>query len=112
MKKDDLIKRAAARGITIDESQAEKYLTLSDEELENLAIAGGTPCSEKIGFRKSVPYPKRAQVCKDYRLGNNTYFGPPNCIACTHAETAPVTTQNGLETAIYCTNYDAWDGMV
>jgi DNA-directed RNA polymerase subunit RPC12/RpoP len=39
MKKEDLIKKAAERGITLDETQAEKYINLSDEELEN--IAGG-----------------------------------------------------------------------
>jgi hypothetical protein len=41
MKKYDLIKKARERGITIDETQAEKYITLSDEELANLEISGG-----------------------------------------------------------------------
>ncbi|MDR0975048.1 MAG: hypothetical protein LBL80_05100 [Ruminococcus sp.] len=41
MKKDDLIKLAASRGITINEEQAEKFTELSDEELENLASGGG-----------------------------------------------------------------------
>jgi hypothetical protein len=41
MKKEDLIKKAAERGITIDETQAEKYINLSDEELENLEVSGG-----------------------------------------------------------------------
>jgi hypothetical protein len=41
VKKEDLIKKAAERGIAIDETTAEKYINLSDEELANLDISGG-----------------------------------------------------------------------
>ncbi|MDR0974267.1 MAG: hypothetical protein LBL80_01090 [Ruminococcus sp.] len=41
MKKEDLIKKAAERGITLDEATAENYSNLSDEELANLDISGG-----------------------------------------------------------------------
>ncbi|MDR0987623.1 MAG: hypothetical protein LBL98_08040 [Ruminococcus sp.] len=41
MKKEELIKKAAERGITLNEEQAESYINLSDEELENLAVSGG-----------------------------------------------------------------------
>jgi hypothetical protein len=41
MKKEDLMKKAAERGITLSEEQAEKYATLSDEELENIDVSGG-----------------------------------------------------------------------
>jgi bacteriocin-like protein len=44
MKKEDLIKRAAAQGITLTEEQAEKYINLSDEELANIAGGGSGPC--------------------------------------------------------------------
>jgi hypothetical protein len=110
MKKEDLIKRAREHGITLSETQAEKYINLSDEELENLAVAGGTPCTSKIGFKKHVQYPKRAQVCKYFEL-NNTYFGAPNCEGCKHAEVESVWDGFGNPAiSIYCTEYDAWDG--
>jgi hypothetical protein len=41
VKKEDLIKKAAERGIAIDETTAEKYIELSDEELANLEASGG-----------------------------------------------------------------------
>ncbi|MDR0903698.1 MAG: hypothetical protein LBM59_03615 [Ruminococcus sp.] len=41
MNKESLLKKARERGITLDETQAEKYVNLSDEELENLAVSGG-----------------------------------------------------------------------
>ncbi|MDR0904499.1 MAG: hypothetical protein LBM59_07695 [Ruminococcus sp.] len=47
MTKEDLIKKAAARGITLTETEAEKYLNLSDEELENIAGGGPDYCLEK-----------------------------------------------------------------
>ncbi|MDR0987621.1 MAG: hypothetical protein LBL98_08030 [Ruminococcus sp.] len=40
MKKETLIKLAAERGITLNEEQAESYINLTDEELENIAGAG------------------------------------------------------------------------
>jgi hypothetical protein len=110
MKKEDLIKHAAARGITLSETQAEKYINLSDEELEN--IAGGTAsCTEKKGFRHYVQYPKRAQVCRFFEF-NNTYVGAPNCQGCKHADVESATDGLGNPgVSIYCTEYDAWDGM-
>ncbi|MDR0974265.1 MAG: hypothetical protein LBL80_01080 [Ruminococcus sp.] len=44
MKKEELIKKAASHGITLDDISAEKYKNLSDEELANLDISGGTNC--------------------------------------------------------------------
>ncbi|MDR0975050.1 MAG: hypothetical protein LBL80_05110 [Ruminococcus sp.] len=49
MKKETLIKKAAERGITLTESQAEKYVSISDEELENLDISGGRNICEDFG---------------------------------------------------------------
>ncbi|MDR0987605.1 MAG: hypothetical protein LBL98_07950 [Ruminococcus sp.] len=39
-----------------DVTQAEKYLNLSDEELENIAGGGGDPCSDKCyrGIYESI----------------------------------------------------------
>jgi hypothetical protein len=53
MKTEELIKKAAERGVTLDEATAEKYCNLSDEELANLDISGGgcknpTPTSKRI----------------------------------------------------------------
>ncbi|MDR0987615.1 MAG: hypothetical protein LBL98_08000 [Ruminococcus sp.] len=39
MKKEDLIAKARERGIDLSDEQAEKYINLSEDELEN--IAGG-----------------------------------------------------------------------
>ncbi|MDR0904502.1 MAG: hypothetical protein LBM59_07710 [Ruminococcus sp.] len=41
MKKEDLIKKARERGITLTDEQAEKYINLSEEELENIVGGGG-----------------------------------------------------------------------
>jgi hypothetical protein len=41
LKKEFIIKKAAEQGYSITEEQAEKFSTLSDEELENLNLAGG-----------------------------------------------------------------------
>ncbi|MDR0987523.1 MAG: hypothetical protein LBL98_07530 [Ruminococcus sp.] len=43
MKAEDIMKKAAERGITIDAAESEKYVNLSDEELENLSVSGGCP---------------------------------------------------------------------
>ncbi|MDR0975056.1 MAG: hypothetical protein LBL80_05140 [Ruminococcus sp.] len=51
MKKEELIKKAAERGIDIDETAAEKLLHLSDEELANIAGGGcGDPPADTRVF--------------------------------------------------------------
>ncbi|MDR0987607.1 MAG: hypothetical protein LBL98_07960 [Ruminococcus sp.] len=59
MKKEELIKKAAERGVTLTETQAEKYVAISDEELEN--VAGGLLC----GFKREVTRAEqtRAETC-------------------------------------------------
>ncbi|MDR0975051.1 MAG: hypothetical protein LBL80_05115 [Ruminococcus sp.] len=49
MKKETLIKKAAERGITLTESQAEKYLALSEDELANIA-GGANDCTQKTNL--------------------------------------------------------------
>ncbi|MDR0904209.1 MAG: hypothetical protein LBM59_06215 [Ruminococcus sp.] len=46
MKTEDIIKKASERGIILNETAAEKYIALSDEELTNLAVAGGKDCND------------------------------------------------------------------
>jgi hypothetical protein len=41
MVKEEIIKKAAEQGITLDETQAEYCINLSDEELEKLTVSGG-----------------------------------------------------------------------
>jgi hypothetical protein len=71
MKKDELIKKAAERGITLDETQAEKYINLSDEELENLEISGGCEKNEYSYCKGNVHGTKVSKEacahCMDYR---------------------------------------------
>ncbi|MDR0987604.1 MAG: hypothetical protein LBL98_07945 [Ruminococcus sp.] len=50
MKKEELIKKAARRGIAVTEAQAEKLTALTDEELEN--IAGGRGMKISTGEKK------------------------------------------------------------
>jgi predicted Zn-ribbon and HTH transcriptional regulator len=82
MKKEDLIKKAAERGITIDETQAEKYINLSDEELENIAGGWGV-CSvirvyscNKCWHEFEVEYtgtPDKAVTCPKCKSENVSY---------------------------------------
>jgi hypothetical protein len=50
VKKEELIKKAARRGIAVTEAQAEKLTALTDEELEN--IAGGRGMKISTGEKK------------------------------------------------------------
>jgi hypothetical protein len=65
MKKSELIKKAAERGITLDETQAEKYINLSDEELENIAGGGDNPCTEKCSQGISEHYFWKTSTCNN-----------------------------------------------
>jgi rubrerythrin len=80
MKKDDLIKLAAARGITLSAAQAEKYTELSDEELENLS--GGTKdCL--TGSELGTAYDCRACGERVVILDKDVPEGlPPTCPLC------------------------------
>jgi DNA-directed RNA polymerase subunit RPC12/RpoP len=83
MKKDDLIKLAAARGITLSAAQAEKYTELSDEELENLS--GGTKdCIS--GKEMATAYDCRACGERVVILDKDVPEGqPPTCPHCGNA---------------------------
>jgi hypothetical protein len=86
MNTDDLIKKAAERGIALDRETAEKYTSLSDEELANLDISGGAgDCNE------SKLYPigdmiKEAENCPYFEL-NNTDITTRKCIRCKYIAT-------------------------
>ncbi|MDR0987611.1 MAG: hypothetical protein LBL98_07980 [Ruminococcus sp.] len=84
MKKEELIKKAAERGVVLDEAQAEKYTELSDEELDNLSVSGGgcgTPDGKKIDDKTY------AAKCAYFNRKNNTPITVTYCIYCTNAET-------------------------
>ncbi|MDR0904496.1 MAG: hypothetical protein LBM59_07680 [Ruminococcus sp.] len=103
MKKDDLIKKARDRGIAIDETQADKYITLSDDELENLAVAGG--CGED-GKRVA---PNEAKTCAYFvRRADSTDSDPVKCNYCLHCYTKERTVR-GLEYSYcYCQSKEAY----
>ncbi|MDR0975046.1 MAG: hypothetical protein LBL80_05090 [Ruminococcus sp.] len=102
MKKDELIKKAAEHGITIDETQAEKYLNLSDEELANLEIAGGK-CGE-IPPYQSVPNEKAA-TCPYYERSRDALRNA--CQFCKHAYSVKAYAFDTTE--VKCTNQAAWE---
>jgi hypothetical protein len=93
MKKEELIKKAAERGITIDETTAEKYVNLSDEELENLDVSGGgctgSPfskvsrdnfCSKYVkGWDINLPTCKPCELCSK-SLPVNDGTNPTYCV--------------------------------
>ncbi|MDR0987622.1 MAG: hypothetical protein LBL98_08035 [Ruminococcus sp.] len=79
MKKETLIKLAAERGVKLDESQADKYLELSDEDLENLEAAGGV-CNFDTGYEEDEDI-RRAGYCKIYAA---TAPGQVSCRTCSN----------------------------
>jgi rubrerythrin len=83
MKKDDLIKLAADRGINLSEKQAEKYTELSDEELENLAGGGEIKCRINDGSVLGTLYDCRScgnrVTVKDSDVPKGL---PPTCPIC------------------------------
>ncbi|MDR0975054.1 MAG: hypothetical protein LBL80_05130 [Ruminococcus sp.] len=82
MKKEDLIKKAAERGITIDETQADKYISLSDEELANLDIAGGKCARYNSNYGLTV-YGEEADGCPYFE-----FKGSSSEISCFHCANA------------------------
>jgi hypothetical protein len=98
MKKEDLIKKAAERGIAIDETQAEKYVNLSDEELANIAGGGSNLC----GFKHEVNG-KNANSCRFYVPGA-TDSTTRSCYNCMNA----VAERKGDGFVLYCTKEEAW----
>ncbi|MDR0904498.1 MAG: hypothetical protein LBM59_07690 [Ruminococcus sp.] len=104
MKKEDLIKKAHERGIAIDETQADKYIALSDDELENLAVAGG--CNEK--YRHKLDNINYAQTCTKFVSAKPSNEGL-KCTYCTHFDT--ITLMPSLDIPIvqnYCLCAEAW----
>ncbi|MDR0904501.1 MAG: hypothetical protein LBM59_07705 [Ruminococcus sp.] len=99
MKKSDLIKKAAEQGVALTEEQAEKYVNLSDEELENLDIAGGGFC----GFKKEITDGNKALTCRYYSV-----FDPKRsvqiCGNCSHARIDSETLSS-----LWCTLEEAWN---
>ncbi|MDR0974266.1 MAG: hypothetical protein LBL80_01085 [Ruminococcus sp.] len=89
MKKEVLIKKAASYGITLDETQAEKYSTLSDEELANLDISGGCKKDNSSEDDKNV---RRAVGCSLFTAEPGTSWRHcGNCsnmyaVGCTHPD--------------------------
>jgi bacteriocin-like protein len=93
MKKEELIKNAAERGINLSEEQAEKYTNLSDEELEN--ISGGAnfvPCF----YEPSIP---AKQPCI---RGHATTNPVPECEGCEHYKMGYTMSNGRMEGAMHC----------
>ncbi|MDR0904497.1 MAG: hypothetical protein LBM59_07685 [Ruminococcus sp.] len=84
MKKEDLIKMARERGIEIDETQADKYITLSDEELENLAVAGGIDRCQPSKGSVRVEDVNKGKRCSSYSKKDDENDG--TCLSCKHSE--------------------------
>jgi hypothetical protein len=103
MKKEDLIKKAAERGITIDETQAEKYINLSDEELANLEVSGGCPTPGNV--YKNAVTDSDANGCEFF--DSKSLLEKQKCSNCKRAE---VSTDESNNTKIYCTCSARWDG--
>ncbi|MDR0904208.1 MAG: hypothetical protein LBM59_06210 [Ruminococcus sp.] len=72
MKKEYIIKKAAECGITMDEKTADKYVNLSEEELENLDISGGA-CGDGNAKTETdkTETAKNANLTYDPRRSNN-----------------------------------------
>jgi hypothetical protein len=112
MKKEDLIKKARERGITIDETQAEKYITLSDEELANLAVSGGG-CNPPQKLSPVPPnsvridYPNHGYNCLGFiDKTPKLDYAYRTCEFCGHSVKCYV---GELETALFCTNTSVWE---
>jgi hypothetical protein len=87
VKKDELIKKAAERGITIDETQAEKYINLSDEQLTAVAGGAGTPPTfgeveyENGGVEINNP-DFAAMICGEWSADPEYPSSTHNCWSC------------------------------
>ncbi|MDR0975049.1 MAG: hypothetical protein LBL80_05105 [Ruminococcus sp.] len=109
MKKEELIKKAAERGVTLSEEQAEKYLTLSDEELAN--IAGGGSCVKRDDIPQNsirIDYPNHGYNCPGFidKVPKSDY-PYRTCEVCGHS----LSCFNGanLTQELYCTNLSVWE---
>jgi hypothetical protein len=100
MKTDELIQKAAERGLTIDKETAEKYINLSDEELANLNIAGGEEdkCSEKT--YAEISNLNEAERCT-YFEAKNENLNNKKCNRCKY-----MVTKSGEFGKAYCTHPD------
>ncbi|MDR0975045.1 MAG: hypothetical protein LBL80_05085 [Ruminococcus sp.] len=115
MKKEDLIKKAAERGITLDEAQAEKYISLSDEELENLAVAGGGICDKdpepqsmadcvgtKPSGKRYIKEPWKAKdFCGHYSMSRSRSAGVSYCEQCENSYTGDKLFCMGLDNGVF-----------
>ncbi|MDR0903699.1 MAG: hypothetical protein LBM59_03620 [Ruminococcus sp.] len=101
MKKEELIRRAAEHGISIDETQAEKYINLSDEELENLEISGGA-CGDPPPPHQLFPV-ERAANCAYYEKTGN-----PLKNSCQFCKYSGGTVNTDVGKVVKCTNQAAW----
>jgi hypothetical protein len=99
MKKEDLIKKAAERGITIDETTAEKYVSLSDEELENINVSGG--CEKPPDGSVYIEDKNRAKNCAYYDREHYVTDTCTSCRSCVVVEEFP-------RVGVYCTNPAPW----
>jgi hypothetical protein len=89
MKKEDIIKKAAERGITIDDTQAEKYIILSDEELANLEASGG--CKKEFRTDEQIDISRAASCGLFTAKSGSSGVTCTNCskkgaVGCTHPD--------------------------
>ncbi|MDR0987606.1 MAG: DUF2624 domain-containing protein [Ruminococcus sp.] len=98
MKKEELIKLAAQRGVTLTETQAEKYASISDEELENIT-GGGLIC----GFKREITDGNKALSCSYYSVSD-----PKKAVQiCGNCSRAVIDSET--LTGLYCTFEEAWN---
>ncbi|MDR0987617.1 MAG: hypothetical protein LBL98_08010 [Ruminococcus sp.] len=134
MKKEDLIAKAAERGILLDEEAAKKYINLSEEELENLSVSGGCETQNPY-INQAISYVERLEPYVDqvsqfinpktfsnelspinlslaercaYYGAKGTYLGTPSCAHCTHSKYVLPQNNSGVKYIFYCMNKDAW----
>ncbi|MDR0987614.1 MAG: hypothetical protein LBL98_07995 [Ruminococcus sp.] len=99
MKKEELIAKAAERGITLTESQMENYVAISDEELEN--VAGGILC----GFKREITDQTIAENCSFFkRWYDDKRTTDFLCCRCENLRSDMV---KGVK-KYYCINEEAW----
>ncbi|MDR0904495.1 MAG: hypothetical protein LBM59_07675 [Ruminococcus sp.] len=118
MKKEELIKKAAERGITLTDEQAEKFSVLSDEQLEGFAVSGGRVIKHSsISDEELENIVGGADICGESfskpvtneRAKNCEYFDSASIFNETRVCRACKSSSRDLETGeLFCTNKKAW----
>ncbi|MDR0987619.1 MAG: hypothetical protein LBL98_08020 [Ruminococcus sp.] len=106
MKKEELIAKAREKGIELSDEQAEQYITLTDEELENIAGGSGQLfCEDPPAGGVKIADKNQAQTCRYYRTQYNMARSCENCDFVKFVRTV-------FASDLYCTVSDAFKEIV